>query len=106
MTEPSAVPTFKRGWGRGTSKRLVYVTPPKVDRMTDYDEQSVQIAVTVKGQADAEKALEQAKALLDQFHAKAQVGDIELVRDDLPHVFGIGGGWLFTFTYRTSLPTP
>lgn len=33
--------------------------------MTDYDEQSVQIAVTVKGQADAEKALEQAKALLD-----------------------------------------
>ena len=33
--------------------------------MTEYDEQSVQIAVTVKGQADAEKALEQAKALLD-----------------------------------------
>jgi hypothetical protein len=85
MTEPSAVPTFKRGWGRGTGKRLrlVYVTPPRVDRMTDYDEQSVQIAVTVKGQADAEKALEQAQALLDQFHPKAQVGDILLVRDDL-----------------------
>jgi len=82
------------------------VTPPRVDRMTDYDEQSVQIAVTVKGQADAEKALEQAKALLDQFHPKAQVGDIVLVRDELPHVFGIGGGWLFTFTYRTRLPTP
>ena len=82
------------------------MTPPRVDRMTDYDEQSVQIAVTVKGQDDAEKALEQAQALLDQFHPKAQVGDIVLVRDDLPHVFGIGGGWLFTFTYRTSLPTP
>ena len=106
MTEPPAGPTFERRWGRGTGKELVYGTPPRVDRMTDYDEQSVQIAVTVKGQADAEKALEQAKALLDQFHPKAQVGDIVLVRDDLPHVFGIGGGWLFTFTYRTSLPTP
>jgi hypothetical protein len=71
--------------------------------MTEYDDQSVQIAVTVRGEDDAEKALEQAKALLDQFHPTAQVGDNVLVRDDLPHVFGIGGGWLFTFTYRTTV---
>jgi hypothetical protein len=64
------------------------------------DERSIQIAVTVRGQDDQDQALEQAKAVLDQFHPKVQVGDTVLVRHDLPHAFGFGDAWLFTFTYH------
>lgn len=63
------------------------------------DERSIQIAITVKDQ-DEDQALEQARAVLDQFHPKVQVGDTVLVRHDLPHAFGLGDTWLFTFTYH------
>lgn len=63
------------------------------------DERSIQIAVTVKGE-DEKQALEQARAVLDQFHPKVQVGDTVLIRHDLPHAFGLGDAWLFTFTYH------
>jgi hypothetical protein len=64
------------------------------------DERSIQIAVTVKGHDNQQQALAQAKAVLDQFHPKVQVGDTVLVRHDLPHAFGLGDAWLFTFTYQ------
>jgi hypothetical protein len=64
------------------------------------DEQKIQISVTVRGQTDSDKALEEAQAVLHQFHPEVRQGDTVLVLDDLPHAFGIGGGWIFTFTYR------